>query len=156
MALGDIHSELSDQRVSSRKLRNGESGNRELADADDADAELRQADNVTGKLADGDDSFRDDGHPVSAILERNVNQWQARDGRARLVLPSVAVPRRASRERSPAVGTGKSLIRNLVLALPARSQHVFGRSPTNETRPVLPLVWPKLDCDAVAKERRVV
>ena len=69
MALGDIQSELSDQRVSNRKLRNGESGYRELADADDADAELRETENAAGKLADGDDAFRDDGHAVGAILE---------------------------------------------------------------------------------------
>jgi hypothetical protein len=80
VALRDVETELGNERVGGRKLRDGESRKRELADADDADAELRDANNANSELADGDDPSRNDGPAVGAVLEGNVNQRQMPDG----------------------------------------------------------------------------
>ena len=125
MALTDIDSKLSDERVCERELRQGIHGNGELADTNKTDAELRNGDDTTGKLANRNNTLGRHRDSVGSVFEGNVQQREPQECSCGFVFKSPSVPFLFRGEWRPTTGTRHRLFRNLVSAFPARF-HNFG------------------------------
>jgi hypothetical protein len=120
MTLGYIDTELRHQGIRRSKLRDCERRNRELTDAQDADTELGDTDNAARELSDSDDATCHDWSSVGPVLERDVDERQARNRDFRLVLVAPAVPYISSWIRSTALRTSECLLRDSVCAFATR------------------------------------
>ena len=92
MPLVNIHTYLRNQGVGGGKLRNGQPGDGELADAYDSDSKLRDGQNTAGELTHRNNASRHHGRPIGAVLERDVNQRQAKDVQIGFVLKPPSIP----------------------------------------------------------------
>ena len=72
------HTDLCDQRVGGAELSNGKARDGELADAENSDPKLRNCQDTAGELTDRDNAPGHHGHSVRPVLERDMNQRQAK------------------------------------------------------------------------------
>ena len=79
MTLGDIDTDLRDQGIGCSKLGDRVRRNRELTDAQEADTELSDTNNAARELSDSDDATGHDWSSVGPVLERDVDERQARN-----------------------------------------------------------------------------
>jgi hypothetical protein len=79
MTFRQVDTDLRQQRIRRGKLCDCERRYRELTDAQEADAELSDTDNATRELSDGDDATCHDWSSVGPVLERDVDERQARN-----------------------------------------------------------------------------
>jgi hypothetical protein len=126
MTLMDVNSELGDERISESALGQGVHGDGKLANADKADPELRDRDQTEGKLTDGNNASGRHRHTVGSVFERDVEHRKPQETRLGFVFETPPIPFVLGRKRGPATGTGRCLLRNLMLAFPARF-HAKGR-----------------------------
>src|SRR4030095_13087892 len=120
MTLGDIDTDLRHQGIGRSKLGDRVRRHRELTDAQQTDTELSDTDNATRELSDSDDATCHDWSSVGPVLERDVDERQARNRDFRLVLVAPAVPCLASWIRSTALWAGECLLRDVVCAFATR------------------------------------
>jgi len=151
MTLGDIDTNLRDEGIGGRKLRQSERCNRELTDGQEADAELSDAHHANCKLADRDNATRRNWSSVRTVLERDMNERQTRDRDLRFVLVAPPVPHISRRIRSAALRARECVLRDLVSAFATglHSQPPFQKTDVLTVR--LRCVWRMLSlCNRVS------